>query len=143
MKYAAKILSLAVLFVLSVSSFDEAKAHHSGALYDRSSQLTIEGTVKEFQWTNPHVVLWLTFVPEGAVDPQVWAFQATSPGNLGRMGWSHRSLKPGDKIKLEAYPLRDKAPGGAIRTVTILETGEVLKFESLSSQLEPNRTGKD
>jgi len=117
----AVMLVLAALLLAAPS----ATAHHSFAMFDFNNTVTITGTVNEFRWTNPHVIL-LVNVPQKAGDPQVWSMELTSPGNLTRLGWSRRSFKPGDRIQLEFNPLRDGKHGGAFRKATLLDTGQVL-----------------
>ena len=64
-----------------------ALAHHSFAMFDFSKTATVQGVVKEFRWTNPHVVLIVT-APASASEPeQDWTMELTSPGNLTRIGW--------------------------------------------------------
>ena len=75
-----------------------AYAHHSFAVYDRSKVLTLKGSVKSFQWTNPHCVIWVLVQPEGGGEPQEWSFETTSPGVLTRGGWTRNSVKPGDRV---------------------------------------------
>ncbi|MDB4974203.1 MAG: hypothetical protein JWN48_2544 [Myxococcaceae bacterium] len=102
-----------------------AEAHHSFSMYDSTQLLKLEGTVKEFQWTNPHVMMWLTKTS----DPvgEVWTIELpTSPGNLARMNWSKRSLKPGDHVVVELNPLRDGQYGGSFKKATLVDTGVVL-----------------
>ena len=102
-------------------------AHHSFAMYDQARLLTITGTVKDFQWSNPHSLVWLI---AGGLDGQaedLWSLELpTSPGNLSRMGWSKHSLKPGDRVTVEINPLRDGRHGGSLKKITVLATGEVL-----------------
>jgi hypothetical protein len=101
-------------------------AHHSFAMYDATRVLTVKGTVKEFQWTNPHAILWLVEDPAPGQEPQLWTVELpTSPGNLVRLGWNKRSLKAGDKVAVELRPLRSGKHGGSFRKVT-LEGGAVL-----------------
>ncbi len=102
-----------------------ASAHHSFAMFDTTKTVTLKGTVKDFQWTNPHVVLWVVTAAAGGGDPETWTVELTSPGNLTRSGWSRHSLSPGDKIEVEINPLRDGTHGGGFRKVT-LASGEVL-----------------
>ena len=61
-----------------------ARAHHSFAMFDFTKVVTITGTVKEFQWTNPHVVLWVNVEGKDPKKPDVWWLEMTSPGNLTR-----------------------------------------------------------
>jgi hypothetical protein len=103
-----------------------ALAHHSFAMFDFSNTVTIKGTVKEFRWTNPHVILLVTAAPKAGQAEEAWSMELTSPGNLTRIGWSRRSFKPGDHIELEFNPLRDGKHGGAFRKATLLDTGQVL-----------------
>jgi len=103
-----------------------ALAHHSFAMFDFNRTVTLKGTVKEFQWTNPHVVLWIETDPAGGDGPVMWSAELTSPGNLMRFGWSRQMLKPGDKIELELNPLRDGKHGGGFYRATLLASGQVL-----------------
>jgi hypothetical protein len=102
-------------------------AHHSFAMYDPAKLLTLNGTVKDFEWTNPHSrVLLITGGLSGKPE-DLWSLELpTSPGNLTRMGWSKHSLKTGDHVAIEINPLRDGRHGGSLKKVTLLTTREVL-----------------
>lgn len=102
-----------------------ALAHHSFAMYDMNRVVTLAGAVKAVQWTNPHVVIWVETAPGGGPS-QTWTVEATSPGNLGRIGWTRRSLNPGDKVEVEIAPLRDGGHGGSLKKVKLVATGQVL-----------------
>ena len=105
-----------------------AQAHHSFAIYDSAHQVTIEGTVKEFQWTNPHV--WIhVLVKDEAGKEQEWHVECTSVNFLARRGWSKRTFKPGDKVSITLSPLRDGSAGGSFRTVNSLN-GAPLQVEA-------------
>jgi hypothetical protein len=103
-----------------------ASAHHSFAMYEPTKTLTLNGTVKTFQWTNPHVVLWILVQPEGGGAPQEWSIETTSPGVLTRGGWTRQSVKPGDRVSVTFSPLRDGSHGGGLNSVTLLDTGQKL-----------------
>jgi hypothetical protein len=103
-----------------------ASAHHSFAMFDFSNTVTLTGTVKEFRWTNPHVILLVTAASKAGETEQDWTMELTSPGNLTRLGWSRHSLNPGDRIQLSFNPLRDGRHGGAFDKATLLDTGQVL-----------------
>ena len=103
-----------------------AFAHHSFAMFDFNRTVTFKATVKEFRWTNPHVVLLVEGSEKPQDPPQVWSMELTSPGNLTRVGWSRHSFKPGDQIELQFNPLRDGKHGGAFEKATLLATGQVL-----------------
>ncbi len=103
-----------------------ASAHHSFAMYEPTKTLTFKGTVKNFQWTNPHVVLSILVQPDDGSAAQDWALETTSPGVLTRAGWTRTSIKPGDKVSVTLSPLRDGSHGGSLNSVTLLATGQTL-----------------
>ena len=122
------------LTVVSVAA--PAFAHHATAMFDGSKTATIKGTIDQFQWTNPHVIIWVAVDAEGADQPQLWAVELSAPGALTRQGWTKRSVKPGDKVSVDLSPLRNGKPGGLFKKITLLDTGQVLTF-SLLDQAKP------
>ena len=103
-----------------------AVAHHSFAMYEPTKTLTFKGTVKTFQWTNPHTILWVLVQPPDGGPAQEWSLETTSPGVLTRAGWTRLSLKPGDRVSVTLSPLRDGSHGGSLNSVTLLDTGKTL-----------------
>ena len=101
-----------------------AGAHHSAAGIDRSKTVTLVGTVKEFGWRNPHSYMEID-VPNESGQPVTWKVEMTSPAFLIRAGWKSSTLKPGDKVTVKVFPLRDGDPGGLFQSVT-LASGEIL-----------------
>ena len=101
-----------------------ALAHHSFAMFDQSKPLTLTGTVKEFQWTNPHAFIHLD-VPKAGGGVETWQIELNSPNNLKRQGWKSTSLKAGDAVTLTLDPLKDGTKGGLFVAVT-LPDGSVL-----------------
>ncbi len=97
----------------------QAGAHHSGAMFDDSKSATLIGTVKEFQWTNPHCWIQLEIPsPQGA---QEWSIEMGSPSQLFRGGWRPKSLQSGDKITVRVHPLRDGTNGGLFVSATLAD----------------------
>jgi len=97
-----------------------ALAHHSAAMFDATKEVTLVGTVKEFQWMSPHCWIQL-LVPNPAqpsAAPVEWGIEMDNPLGLSRHGWKPGSLKPGDKIVVKARPLRDGSAGGQVVSVT-------------------------
>lgn len=93
-------------------------AHHSFAMFDRSKTVTLEGTVKEVQWTNPHV--WIQIVVTDAAGKNVeWSIESISPNYLERIGWKPSSVKAGDKASIVINPLRDGTPGGSLQQISV------------------------
>ena len=107
-------MNKAVVFAaLALLAGVPAAAHHSFAMFDQTKIMTLEGTVTEFQWTNPHA-----FIELDAAGGRHWSIELNSPNNLKRQGWSRVALKPGDKIKLRMSPLRNGKPGGLFLDLT-------------------------
>ncbi len=102
-----------------------AMAHHSFAMFDFDKKISCPATVKEFRWTNPHVTLLIEASPKPGDPPEIWSLELTSPGNLTRIGWTHSSFKPGDRIDIQFNPLRDGKHGGAFLQAKVLDTGQV------------------
>ena len=111
--------------------------HHSIAMFDAQRIITIKGTVKEFQWLNPHALLWINVDAGNSAAPQLWGIEMTSPGVLTRNGWSKRSFNAGDRVSLDIAPLRDGKPGGLFRKGTLVDTGKVWTY-TLQPELKPN-----
>ena len=87
-----------------------AVAHHSFAMFDQRKVMTLDGTVTQFQWTNPHSFIEMDVTAGGRKTH--WSIELNSPNNLKRQGWSRAALKPGDRITLRMNPLRNGEPGG-------------------------------
>ena len=85
------------------------RAHHSGAMYDAQKTDTLQGTVRTFQWSNPHCWIQL-LVPKDGVT-QEWSVEMGSTAELYRSGWRPGTVKPGDKVTIIVHPMRDGTPG--------------------------------
>ncbi len=116
----------ALAAVLMSAGAASSMAHHSFAMYEPTKTLTLKGTVKTFQWTNPHVVIWILVQPDDGGAPQEWSIETTSPGVLTRGGWTRQSIKTGDRVSVTFSPLRDGSHGGGLNSVTLLDTGQKL-----------------
>ena len=88
-----------------------ASAHHSFATFDMSKQMTVTGTVKEFQWQNPHI--WIYLVVKDKEQTDVWEVEGGSLVGLKREGWTKDAFKPGDKVTITIHPKRDGTHGGS------------------------------
>jgi len=95
---------------LGVAAALPASAHHSFAMFDQRKVMTLQGTVSEFQWTNPHSFIEID-VP-GSRGATHWSIELNSPNNLKRQGWTRNAVKAGEKITLRMNPLRNGEPGG-------------------------------
>ena len=103
-----KLIALSALMLIP-----SAYAHHSFAMFDNTKDVVLEGTVKEFQWTNPHT--WTQVMVNGVE----WSVEGGSPNGLKRSGWNKNSMKPGDKIVMTIHPLKDGTAGGSFVKATV------------------------
>ncbi|MDE2476815.1 MAG: hypothetical protein KGO48_17300 [Alphaproteobacteria bacterium] len=108
LKYGIAALGLVLFAALP------AVAHHSDAMFDSKKEVVLNGTVKEFQYTNPHS--WIQVLVPGAAGagPVEWSIETAAPIVLLRAGIKPSSLQPGDKISLRMHPLKSGAPGGSL-----------------------------
>lgn len=93
-------------------------AHHSFTMFDTSKQITITGTVTEFQWTNPHSYIEID-VPDANGAMKHWSIEMGSPSILQQSGWKFSSLKKGDKTTLIINPLKNGQAGGFLNQATL------------------------
>ena len=104
-----------------------ALAHHGRASYDATRVFTIMGTVSDFQFSNPHVELFLN-VKDDKGNIEKWIGEGTSPNMLIREGWNRRTIKPGDQITATGHPARNGANSMRIEKI-VLPNGKELTFE--------------
>jgi hypothetical protein len=116
---------IAVVVVAAFALATPVLAHHSAAGIDRTKTVTLVGVVKEFGWRNPHSYMEIDVPSETGAGTVTWKVEMTSPAFLIRAGWKSTTLKPGDKVTVKVFPLRDGDPGGLFQSVT-LANGEVL-----------------
>ena len=115
MRRLVGIVSLCLLAAVAPS----ASAHHSPVMFDQSKTLTLSGTVRQFQWTNPHCYIQL-MVEDGGRQVE-WNLEMGAPVYLYNRGWRPSTLKAGDRVRITASPLRSGANGGLVLTVVSLD----------------------
>jgi len=117
-------LAFLVLFVSSVPLLGH---HGRGASYDNNKIQTIEGTVTEWAWRNPHCALYVDVTgPDGKVIN--WGFESQSVGSLSKLHMTRKSFEPGQKLKIIFNPSRGGAPVGVIRKIYDTSGKELLAF---------------
>lgn len=110
---------LAWAFALGVvASGVTIAAHHSPAVFDRTREVKLVGTVKAFKWQNPHTWLELD-VPDAKGGVVTWGVEMTSPTYLIRAGWKNNSVKPGDTVTVVVHPVRTGEPSGIFISITL------------------------
>src|SRR5580700_11903148 len=111
-KLILALISVGILGILSGPAF----AHHGAAAYDMSKSITVTGTVTDFQFVNPHVLIAMDAKdPSGKMEK--WQGELTSPNHLARAGWTKSTIKPGDEVTMTGSALKSGAPAMAIRKV--------------------------
>src|SRR5687768_13496646 len=94
-----------------------AHAHHSAAMFDLKQTETIKGSVKLYQWTNPHGFIYVDVSDKDGKTAE-YSIELTSPKLLARRGWRPASLKGGDQVTVVFNPFRDGTKGGRVVSVT-------------------------
>ena len=128
MKSNAHAVRLAMIVVLLAGV--QAAAHHSfAAEFDAERPVTLKGTVVKWEMMNPHG--WITMDvsgPDGRTGR--WMVETSNPNGLMRLGWSKRSLKPGDEITVEAYRAKDGSNTANAARVTLADGRKVFAGSS-------------
>ena len=112
-----RVFCLATIAAVAIAA--PAFAHHSFAMFDAEKTLTVKGTVKEFEWTNPHSWLRVTVMDEKSGKPLLWALEMSSPARLTTMGMHADSVKVGDTVSVTFHPMKDGTRGGQFIQATL------------------------
>lgn len=97
-----------------------ASAHHSYAMFDTDKDVALSGTVVEWQWTNPHILIVLS-APDSTGKLVSWTLEGASPAVLRERGWSRSIARPGDKLVVHMRPLRDGSLGGQVDSIVVAD----------------------
>jgi hypothetical protein len=101
-----------------------ALAHHSGAAFDRTQRVEVQGTVERVEWSSPHARLYVAAKGEDGATV-TWDFELPSPVTLMRRGWSRSALPVGAAVTVTGNPARD-FPHIAIATGVLDASGKRL-----------------
>lgn len=129
--FRARALVAAGALIAAAGAF----AHHSFAMFDRDKEVVLTGTIREFQWTNPHAFIEMN-VPNDKGVEEHWSIEMNSPNNLTRQGWKSTMLKSGDKVVVTMNPLRDGKRGGLFVQITFPD-GKVIRDPTNRQRPEP------
>ena len=115
---------LALITAAALIATAPLAAHHGAATFDTGKELTMEGTVTEWVWSNPHCFLKFD-VTEKDGTVKHWTVETSNPPDMVNRGWSRRSFKGGEKVKVVVEPVKSGNPVGRLLTVTFAD-GKVL-----------------
>lgn len=110
-----KLLHLSPFLFLLAASW--ASSHHSPAMFDMPRNVTLSGTVRDFQWTNPHSYIQLMVKGDDGKEVE-WSLEMAAPTYLYNNGWRPSTLKEGETISVVISPLVNGANGGLVKEVT-------------------------
>lgn len=108
-----------------------ALAHHSYAMFDHAKLSKVSGVVTEWEYMNPHSWLHIDVTDAGG-KTFPFGFETRSPVLLQRLGIARDTMKPGDKITVSYYPLKDGSNGGEIRALVLANGKEISYGPSLA-----------
>ncbi len=110
-------------FILSavglVATAPPAFSHHGTAAYDTTKTVTVSGTVTEFRFANPHVLLFLESKDE-AGNVTRWVGERGGPNSMARnAGWTSKTIKPGDQVTITGRAAKNGTPTMAISKIIL------------------------
>jgi hypothetical protein len=125
-----KLIASAICLFLFTFGTIPAFAHHGNAAYDETKEVTLHGTVTEFDFVNPHVQIYFDVKNDkgGTVH---WGCETLSPGKLSRVGWTRNSVGAGEKVTITLFAAKDGAAVGLLQKLTFDETGKQLGIQEL------------
>jgi hypothetical protein len=127
---AGIVMAGLVAFGLSSAAPAPALAHHSFAMFDQTRKVQLQGTVKDWQFTNPHS--WLQLLVNEDGHQVEYSIEGASVNTLVRRGWGVNTFKVGDKLTVIVHPIKTGQKGGAFLSAT-LPNGK-----TISSGITPN-----
>ncbi len=124
MKFIASAVCLFLFTIGTVPAF----AHHGNAAYDQTKPVTLNGTVTEFDFVNPHAQIYFDVNQENGKAVH-WACETLSPGKLSRAGWTRDAIKPGDEVTITLFAAKSGEPVGLLQHLKFDKTGKELGLQ--------------
>ena len=124
MNHRMAVLTMMMAGALLIAAAGPVAAHHSPVMFDMTKSVTIEGTVVEFSWTNPHSSIQLD-VPNASGAMERWGVEMGSPNSMVKAGWKSTILKAGDHVSVTVRPLKSGERGGMFMSIKLAD-GRVL-----------------
>ena len=125
-----KFRALSLATIAAAIFIMPASAHHSFAMFDATKEVTMSGTVKEFEWTNPHSWLRVTVNDAKTGKPVLWALELSSPARLTTMGMHADTVKVGDVVSVTFHPMKDGTRGGQFMAAKLPNGKNIIRAEA-------------
>jgi hypothetical protein len=122
--------SLAATALLALAA--PAMAHHAFNMFALDQVVTVQGTVKDYQFKMPHVWIYMVIPAKAGGAQEEWGFEAHSPNLIARKGWNVATLKPGDKVTMRMHPMKDGSKAGSVIDVTLADGKNLWNAQSLN-----------
>jgi hypothetical protein len=129
-----KVASVTALVAAAFAA--PALAHHSFAMFDADKTVTLSGTVKEFEWVNPHSWLRVMVNDDKSGKPALWALELSSPSRLITMGMHANSVKPGDVVTVTFHPMKDGSRGGQFIQAKLPDGKDIIRANARDDNAE-------
>ncbi len=126
-----KRISLVILTAAAAAlAGSRALAHHSfAATYTVDKEITVEGTLTQFMYRNPHSFVKM-LGPDSDGHMQTWSIEWGGGAQLSQSHVTRFTLKPGDKVIVTGNPGRDPAEH-RIRLHKIVRPADGWKWEGV------------
>lgn len=115
-----RLLEALLVTAVVVGASVSLTAHHGAASFDTGKELTLKGTVTEWLWANPHCFLRLEVKDESGT-VRSWNLELGNPTDISTQGYRRNSFKVGDAVTVVTVPVKNGAPVGRIRSVTLAD----------------------
>jgi hypothetical protein len=125
---AGKLFLLLMLVAAVLTGSTPLLAHHGAASFDNSKTVTVEGTVTQYIWANPHVYVKVDAKDESG-NTLHWVLEAQSVVNQANAGWTKDMFKPGDHVLIDATPVKGGRPAGTFKGRIVINGKEFKRLE--------------
>jgi len=115
-----KLLLLSIFAAALLLTSVPVLAHHGAAEYDNTKSISVQGTVTEVKYVNPHVLILFTAKDDKGQAVE-WTAESQSPNLLSRRGWSRSTLKPGDQITVTGHPVKNGVPAMSTQKIVFAD----------------------
>ena len=104
-------------------------SHHSATAYNFESPAVLAGTVTEYEWSNPHVYIYLQSLSDSG-DVTSWTIEGMPPALMRRSGWTAETLQTGEVVSLQVFS--NKNPASATAMLSPMQRAEGLLEDTRS-----------